>query len=474
MTGQRPTPTRAVRPRAVALGAMVFVALSACAPPEEILPGERFGLRETQTAAAEFEAQAEDGTVSLQAGPQPATSVPIRGYSIAGEAQAIRLPGQRANAEWTHVSGAPSHRIVHPALGTDLTRVWSAEIGAAGTRRVRATADPVVADGRVFTMSAFSEVQATSTGGAALWRRDLTPASESAGEASGGGLAHAGGRLYVTTGYGELHVLDAGDGRTIWRQDLDAVPSAAPTVAGGIVYLTTRDSRGWAIDAGTGRVIWQIEATDGGPVITDGAAPAVSDRVVVLPFGSGDLIAALREGGLRLWTATLAGERTGVTYARVGDLTADPVIDGDRVYAGTPTGRLAAIDLTTGARLWTAQEGALSAVWPSGGSVFLVSDLGEIVRLDAADGSTVWSATLPYYTEERVSRRKGVFAHYGPVLAGGRLIVASTDGRVRQVDPASGQLLAETAIDAPAAANPVVAGRTLYVVTQDGMLHAFR
>jgi len=78
------------------------------------------------------------------------------------------------------------------------------------------------------------------------------------------------------------------------------------------------------------------------------------------------------------------------------------------------------------------------------------------------------------WTRERIRRRRGIFAHYGPVLAGGRLIVASSDGVLREADPASGRLLRETPLGAPAAADPVVAQGTLYVVTADGRLHALR
>jgi len=450
------------------------LAIAACAPPEEILPGERYDLRETDRAQSEFLEAVEAGTLDLTDPGQPPRRVPLAGYAVRGEPEAIRLSAPRRNAEWTHVNGSSAHIITHPALGPSLTRVWSVDIGQSGTRRVRMTADPVVGGGRVFTMSAFSEVQATGLGGAVAWRRDLTSATENPGEASGGGLAFADGRLYATTGYGALHALDAATGASLWTQQLGAVPNSAPTVVGDFVYLTSRDSRAWAVDRSTGRVVWSLEAGEGGPVVTDGAAPAVGAREVVFPFGSGDLIAALRRSGLRLWSGTVAGERLGRAYAAVGDISSDPVISGGRVYVGTPSGRLAAIDLATGERLWSADAGALSAVWPEGGSLFLVSDVGELVRLDAGTGAEIWAATLPFYTRERVRRRQGVFAHYGPVLAGGRLIVASSDGQIREVAPDSGQLLRQSPLDGPAAANPVVANETLFVVTQGGRLHAFR
>jgi outer membrane protein assembly factor BamB len=451
------------------LGAALL--LSACAPPEEILPGERFDPRATAEAVEAFDPEAPLPTEPL---PQPPTRIPARPYVVTGEAPRLSLPAARANAEWTHVGGSATHEIVHPALGSTLTRVWSTQIGQAATRRVRPTADPVVASGRVFTLGAFSTVQATSVNGAALWSRDLTPPGERPGEAAGGGLAVEGNRLYVTTGYGRLHVLDATSGAMVWTQALDAVPNSAPTVSGDIVYLTTRGSEALALDRETGRVLWRLSAGESGSFTSDGASPAVSGRTVLFPFGSGDVIAALRLGGVRLWSTTVTGERVGRAYAQVTDITGDPVISGNTAYIGTPTGRLAAVDMGTGERNWTAGEGATSAVTVAGGSVFLVSDQRELLRLSAQDGSTIWSGTLPFYITEKVRARRGVYAHYGPLLAGGRLIVASSDGMLREFDPASGALLRATDLGSPAVAAPVVAGRTLFIVTENGTLHAFR
>ncbi|MDH5529511.1 MAG: PQQ-binding-like beta-propeller repeat protein, partial [Paracoccaceae bacterium] len=71
-------------------------------------------------------------------------------------------------------------------------------------------------------------------------------------------------------------------------------------------------------------------------------------------------------------------------------------------------------------------------------------------------------------------KRRTIFAHFGPVLAGGRLVIASSDGLIRSIDPASGAVISTLEMAGGAASAPVVAGRTLYVVTQNGQLHAFR
>lgn len=457
------------------LAASVVLGLSACQPREELLPGERFDLRDVSEASQTYAEQTADGAVPAEViPPEPADRVPLAVYAVSGESKSTGLPGQRANKDWPNVNGSLTHQVTHPALGSSLTRIWTAEIGSGGTRRVRMTADPIVANGKIFTLGAFGQLQATSTGGATLWSKDITPASENAGEAAGGGLSYSGGRLYVNSPYGRLQVFDAVSGALIWEQRLGAVPNGAPAVSDGIVYLTTRDSQAWAIDAKSGRVLWKLEGGDAGSVVNSGATPAVTSRSVIFPFGSGDIIAALKKGGVRQWSTTLSGERTGKAYTGVSDISASPVVVGSRLYIGTSNGRLAAMDVASGDRIWTAPEGALSAVWPEGNSIYLISDQAELVRLNASDGSKVWSATLPLFTEEKVRKRRGIFGHFGPVLAGGRLITVSSDGLMREVDPESGRLLRSVDLGAPAAVNPIVAGQTLYIVTTNGQLHAFR
>lgn len=431
-------------------GALLALGLmTGCGEQEVILPGERLDLRAVEGEAA-IEAEA------------------------VNRALPIVLSPAVANPSWTHKNGSVSHRTQHPALSASLTPVWSADIGAGNSRKHRITADPVVADGRVFTLDSRARVTAVTTGGAAVWTRDLTPSADRADDASGGGLAYATGRLYATTAFGELFALDAASGQVLWEQDLDAAATGAPTVFEGIVYVVTRNALGWAIDANTGRILWQVLGAPSDSGVAGGPAPAIAGSLAVFPFSSGQMISAERSTGTQVWSASVVGSRIGRAFSRISDLAGDPVYSGDVIYSGNHSGRAAAFDATTGERLWTAEEGAMSPVWLDGGSLFLISDENRLVRLDAATGETIWAVDLPFFTRQRIARRKGTYAHFGPVLAGGRLLVASDDGVLRQYDPVDGGLIGAVPLPTGAARNPVVAQGTLYLVTEDGRLHAFR
>ncbi len=435
------------------LGTMVLAAvLAACGERELILEGERLDLR-----APLAEDATEAGTADDIPGSAP-----------------FRAPPVVANAAWTHPGGSPSHSINHPALSSRPSLVWVADIGSGNSRGHRITASPVVEDGRVFTLDSRARVSAVSTSGQLLWTADVTPAPDRTDDASGGGLAVAGGQLFATTGFGRVVAFDAASGARHWSQNLEAVATGAPAVLGNRVYVSARDGRGWAIDATNGTVLWEVRATPSRTGVIGGPSPAAAPEAVVFAFASGEIFTVQPESGATIWAGYLLGERIGRVHARITDVTGDPVIDGGRVYAGSHSGRSMAFDFGTGRVVWSAEDGAMSQPWVSGGSVFVVSDESELVRMDAGTGARIWSVKLPFFTKERARRQKDIFAHFGPVLAGGRLVLASDDGLIRFYAPEDGTLLGAIDIAGGAASDPVVAGQTLYVVSKNGRLNAFR
>nr|WP_209427052.1 PQQ-like beta-propeller repeat protein [Pararhodobacter sp. SW119] len=396
------------------------------------------------------------------------------GSAVVNEARPISLPAQVANAAWTHRQGENGSRPQHPALSPSPQLAWSAPIGQGDARRTRLQTDPVAAGGRIFTLDAAARVQATASNGAVLWARDLTPAGQRPTSASGGGLAVAGDRLYVTSAYGFLAVLDATTGAEMWRQQFDAPVTGAPAVAGDRVFVSISDSTLWAIDTANGRVDWSIAGARSASLLARGPAPAISGDLAIMPTGAGELLGVRRATGAIVWDTAVVGRRAGAAYAEISAISGDPVVAGGRVFAANQSGRVMALDARTGTRDWSAREAAYGPVWPIGNSVFLVSDENRLMRLDASDGSAIWAVELPLYTTERPRRRAEIYPQHGPVLAGGRFWIASGDGMLRGFDPVSGGEVTRLEIPGGAAAAPIVADRTLYVLGRNGVLHAFR
>jgi outer membrane protein assembly factor BamB len=97
-----------------------------------------------------------------------------------------------------------------------------------------------------------------------------------------------------------------------------------------------------------------------------------------------------------------------------------------------------------------------------------------LIRLSKDDGTLIWSTPLPEFTKKRVKSRAKIHAHYGPILAGGRLILASSDGLIRKFNPADGTLVSTVELPGGAASAPIVVNGALYVLNTKGDLLAFR
>ncbi|HRO11107.1 PQQ-binding-like beta-propeller repeat protein [Amaricoccus sp.] len=429
------------------LALALSVALAGCAARDPILPGERIPVR------------AEDA--------------PIAG----GSRTALGLPAPVMNAEWTHRNGAARGRLVNPALRPVPQLVWSVDIGQGDAKRRRLITGPIVAGGLVFTLDAAGQVTAVTRSGQIAWTRSLVPDGGVPDGGTGGGFAAAGGVLYVTTGFGEVWALDPRSGGTIWQRTLEAPVRAAPAVADGRVIVVQRDDTAYALDARSGGILWRVQGV-GGPGLLGGASPAIEGQLAVVPFASGEVLGVLARNGLTVWGTAVTGGRPQVARNNITDISGDPVIDGEVVYASNQAGRTIRVDARTGERAWTIAEGSYGPAWPAGGSVFLLSDEAALVRADAATGELLWQVQLPELFPHRGFFGRGkpfkAVAYHGPVLAGGRLWVAGADGLLRAFNPANGAPLAELPLPGGAAALPAVAGGIMYIVTQDGKLLAFQ
>ena len=425
--------------------------LTACGSDELILPGEREAIRPVEGVVI-----GEDGQEVV----------------VAREVPGINIPAATRNASWTHENGNAQHLSTNLALGTSLSHRWSVSIGQGNGRRTRIIAAPIVAGGLIFTLDASASVSAVSEAGRVQWQTDTTPEGEASRDGFGGGLAYSEDRLFVTNAFGEILALDPVSGEILWRTSVDSPIRAAPVVDGGKVVVVARNDIGYGLDAQTGALDWRSQGVGLGAGILGGSSPAIRGPIAIIPFQSGEVNAVLTRSGRTVWNAAISGGRRELVRAQISDITGTPVIDNDIVYAANQGGLLVSFDRRSGTRNWTARQGSLSPALPIDNSVFIVSDEWEVLRLDMETGEKFWSVQLPQW--RKPEKRQDAYPQFGPLMGGGRLIVAGADGQLRQFDPTNGTELGSINIPGGAASQPAIANGVLYVVSLDGRLHAFQ
>lgn len=384
----------------------------------------------------------------------------------------VRLPRPQSNDSWPQAGGYPNHAMHHLLLGDTLQTVWRTSIGAGSARRQRLLTPPVVAEDKLFTLDAEGNATALdAASGERLWRVDLTPEKEDE-ETLGGGIAYDRGRVYVTTGYGEVIALGAADGAVAWRVNIGIPLRAPPTVAEGRVFAISFDNQLHVLATEDGRLLWSHGGITEIAGLLGAAGPAVDGDIVVVPYSSGELFALRVENGRTAWVDSLAQIRAVTPLAALSDINGHPVIDRGWVFAIGHGGRMSAIDLVSGNRLWDQSVGGVQTPWVAGDFVYVLTSDAEIVCMSRRDGRIRWVTPLPRF--EDAAAREGVIEWVGPVLASDRLIVASSTGEALAVSPYTGRIMGRLRLPGGAVTSPVVAKGTLYILTDDAVLLALR
>lgn len=417
--------------------------------------------------AADAPAAPQDGRVSVlafeqQLAPDPALA-----------ARAIVVPPPVSVVEWSQPGGTADNSPPPSSGAAVLEQAWRVDLGQGSNDRGRIAAPPVIADGILFFLDADHRVHAIrARNGERLWTRSLRPRGGRDRVARGGGVAAGGGRVFATTGFGYVVALDNQTGEEVWRVEADAPFQSAPTVAGGRVYAITNDSELMAIDSSNGEVDWTHQAIAEPARILSAPSVAVDGETVVAPFASGEIVALLVGNGRRLWSDSLSRSGRLTSLSAINDIAGRPVVDNGVVFATSHSGVLAAIDMRSGQRGWARSFASTQTPWIAGQTLYAVSIDGELAAFDRQTGGVHWVRQLRRYRDEQ--DRQGRVSWVGPIMIGGRLVLANSEGEVIAVSPENGQTVAEADVRQPVFIPPIAANDQIYIVTDEARLVVLR
>lgn len=138
-----------------------------------------------------------------------------------------------------------------------------------------------------------------------------------------------------------------------------------------------------------------------------------------------------------------------------------PALDGQRWFALLRTGSVVAVDVNTGALLWTARVDGRGGVATDGLRVVVPTD-GAVEALDPATGAPLWR------------RPVGGSPVLSITAAGGWVIAVLEPGSVRALRADTGEQVWEAPLADPSAVVPRLAGDLLFVASRVGDVHALR
>jgi outer membrane assembly lipoprotein YfgL len=335
-----------------------------------------------------------------------------------------------------------------PLLG--VRTAWTAAVGPVGF-----ALDVRVVDGRAFLASTGGTVVALDTQtGADVWRVALdTPLS--AGVGSDGRFSA------VVTRANELVVLDGG--KVSWRQKLKALTLTAPLVAGGRVFALSSDRSVSAFDAATGQKLWQQQKPGEALVLGQaGLLTAVGDTLVV---GFGSRVTGLNPlNGSTRWDTPVVSARGTNEVERLSDVVAGFSREGNQLCVRAFQYAVACLDAGNGRLQWTKAANGSNGVAGDANRVYGSDSDGRLAAWSRKDGEKAWD--LDRYRFRVLT---------APVVTGNSLMVGDDSGNLHFLSKDDGAPLNRVVIDdSGLSVAPVLAGKTLLVVSRRGSVYAFR
>jgi outer membrane protein assembly factor BamB len=249
-----------------------------------------------------------------------------------------------------------------------------------------------------------------------------------------GSPAVARGAVLFGSGDGNLYCLDAASGRERWRAPLGGAVASTPAVSGDVVVATARERTVAAVDLATGRVRWRFEAGKDLPFDWEWdywlSSPTIADGRVYVGSGDGKLYALELASGRKLWELPTGGR-----------VRSSPAVSDGVVYGGSMDGRVYAIAADTGRRLWTFETEGVSIDQKAAGfdrrsivsSPALSDDLllvgsrdAHLYAVDRKTGRQAWRFGHRIEYLEGMPEVSWVLS--SPAISGGLVFSGSSDG----------------------------------------------
>lgn len=386
-------------------------------------------------------------------------------------------------------------------------RFWDVNIGD-----IDALAEPVIANGRAFCGTMEGYLYALKLG--AGRREEVVAWSAQVDGAINTAVLVHDGKVFFGSNGGTIYCLNEQDGEIIWSLKIPDIQAGArkqfsvPILSDGRLYIGSANSKLYCIGSDTGSIRWTQTLSDwirakpgllGSTLVVatvDGNVHGLSHEGKVLwqkkisshPFyadlASNDthLVACdsnlmtfcLSPEGALIWQRSilpawndpdgnriLTDQLSGGTYYQ-----SKPTAYRGRIYFGTPSGFLFALDARTGRELWKFEMGGAISVGPAcaNGKVYAGQQGGErfFYCLDSESGERVWQQTLP-----------GGWVWGSASVDENRVYVPTVNGYAVCLDAQTGHIIwmYPTAKSVPA--EPAIEGDLVYFGSWSRSLYAF-
>lgn len=248
--------------------------------------------------------------------------------------------------------------------------------------------------------------------------------------------------VFVATRKGEVHAIEMETGRRLGQSEFGDTIEGTPVYDDGMLFVPVGWGRRALIgyDLLRGSSVWKVK---GAPI---NAGLLIYSDVVIAADDESSVRAYHKSDGEIVWETSL-GEGAGVI--------ASPLLAGELLIVADDRGHVAALNPDDGSLVWstTVDAPVHSPPASNGAAIFIPTTRGRLVALNLDDGSQDWTFSLDSHESYVAS----------PAVSDGQIVFGASDGNVRSLEAASGDLQWSSSADAVIAAPPLITSDVVYI-----------
>ena len=265
------------------------------------------------------------------------------------------------------------------------------------------------------------------------------------------------GVLYLGSIDGKLYAFRMSDGDLLWSYRMPGAVVGTPVLVGDKILAMTDVNSLSCLEAQTGKWLWGYRRpVPAGRFQVRGVAdPLVDGNIVYAGFSDGYLVKLSLKNGSLLTAVKLSGNDD-----QFGDVDTSPILLDGKLITGSFGQGVVALDPQTLNERWKYKVEGPSDLLAMDGMLYFTTANSKLVALRAADGKPVWI----------FSSKKGQLSR--PVASGRWLLVSSEEYSLLALDRRDGKLVQIFNPGKGASAAPVVAGSRVYWASNGEILYA--
>jgi len=367
------------------------------------------------------------------------------------------LPGCSWIKSWGDPEPGDPAPLVEFEQSLEVRRVWSTSVGD-GMGRAGLNMSPVFASGVLFVADHEGRLVAVD---AETGRKNWELKTE---QPFSGGPGLDDDQIYMGTIDGRVIAYDRSGGAELWNAQVSSEVLSPPASGDGIVVVRCIDGRVFGLDAVSGRRLW-IHDRDV-PLLTlrGNADLLIRGGFVYVGYDDGAVVSLRLSDGSQVWSQTIVSPEGRTELDRLADIGQHMVLIASDLIVSSYKSRVVSLAADSGRLLWFKDISSSTGVVVDRTNLAVSEKNGDLWMLDRRNGSTLWK--VDQMTNRGLTR---------PAFYGNYVVVGDKEGYLHWLDSDIGSFVArERAGKEGFAAAPLSVGTTLYVLTLDGELMAYR